>query len=62
MVSTSRLEIARPRPDAAEFARMAGIGLHEFLENFLALCRRHAHAGVAHFKAQDSAVLAHRPS
>ena len=38
---------------AAELAGMAGIGLHEFLEDFLALGGRHAHAGVAHFKAQE---------
>ena len=44
---------------AAEFAGMAGIGLDEFLEDFLALLRRHADAGVAHFEAQE---VASRPS
>ena len=39
-----------------EFARMAGIGLHELVEDFAALFHRHAHAGVAHFETQNIAI------
>ncbi len=46
----------QPQARAAEFARMAGVGLHEFLENLVALGGRHADAGVAHFKAQEGFV------
>ncbi len=47
----------KPKPRTAETPRMAGIGLHEFAEDFLALVVGHAHTGVAHFEAQAVAFV-----
>ncbi|MEJ0040706.1 MAG: hypothetical protein WDM81_00075 [Rhizomicrobium sp.] len=41
---------------AAEFSRMAGIGLDEFAEDLVALFLRHADAGIAHLEIQEAAV------
>ena len=44
----------KPETGAAEPARMARIGLDEFVEDLVALLERNADAGVAHFETQET--------
>ena len=58
MASTRRLEIARPRPEPPNLRAWLESAWTNSWKISWRFCERHAHAGVAHFDAQEIAVTA----